>query len=95
MFTVKTAICDPETGHAVSHLGHIVVDSGQEFSQMLGVVVPEQMLGNSAVANALDHGGVVARVGKNFAAWKKVKEISLGIRTLIGLPTSCHLTSYS
>ena len=59
----------------IIHLRYTVVDSGQKFCQMLGVVVAEDMLGNSAVADALDHGGVVARVGENFAAWENILQI--------------------
>jgi hypothetical protein len=58
------------------YLWHIAVDFGQKFCQMFWVIVAENVLRNSAVSDSLDHGGVVARVRKNFATWEKNLEES-------------------
>ena len=51
------------------NLGHVGVDVLEEFFQMLVVVVAEDMLGHARVADALDHGGMVAGVGEDVATW--------------------------
>ncbi len=54
------------------------------------------MLWNSAVSDSLDHGGVVARVRKNFAAWKKIGDINFQFLPPVGwcLKTALSLALY-
>ena len=49
------------------YLGNIVINFGEEFFQMLGVVVLEDVLGHATILDPLDHGGVVTSVGENLA----------------------------
>jgi hypothetical protein len=73
------------------YLWHISVDIGQKFCQMFWVIVAENMLWNSAVSDSLDHGGVVARVRKNFAAWgKKLGRNQLPVSATSGLYFKLH-----
>lgn len=49
------------------NLGDVGVDLPQELLKVFGVVVAVDVLGHTAVPDALDHRGVVARVGKDVA----------------------------
>ncbi len=49
----------------VVHLGNVDVHLGEELVQMLGVVVPEDVLGHAAVLDPLNHRSMVAGIREN------------------------------
>jgi hypothetical protein len=52
------------------------VNLRQEFLEVFRVVVTKQVLGDAAIAYPLNHGCVVARVGKNLAFCGSTKKIA-------------------
>ena len=53
----------------VVHLGNVDVHLGEELVQMLGVVVPEDVLGHAAVLDTLNHRSMVAGIRENLAPY--------------------------
>lgn len=49
-------------------LGDRGVGSLQQFSEMVDIIVAEDILWHSTVANPLDHGGMVPGIRVNFTA---------------------------
>ncbi len=53
----------------VVHLGNIDVHLGEELVKMVGVVVPEDVLGHAAVLDPLNHRSMVAGIRENLATY--------------------------
>jgi len=62
-------------------LGQRDVGLGEQLVEVSGVVVTKQVLGHAAVADAVDHRRVVARVRKHLTLFTRTNERTTAQRT--------------